>query len=216
MEKLFQRFMQADGSITRQFGGTGLGLSICRQLTHLMGGSIRLTSTPGSGSTFTFDIHAPPVDPPQISGGSSLTGAESIEALRILIVDDLDTNRELVRTLLEATGQEVEEAPSGFQAVSLAMGQPFDIILMDLQMPGMDGFAASRAIRQLSHLNNSTPIIALSANVLAEHIEEAKQAGMNDHVSKPIVPTRLFAALNRWAGERVPSPEGVVSDLQRD
>lgn len=216
MDKLFQRFMQADGSITRQFGGTGLGLSICRQLIHLMGGSIQLTSTPGSGSTFTFDIHAPPADPPQVSRGSNLTGAESVEALRVLIVDDLDTNRELVRTLLEATGQTVEEASSGFQAVSLAMGQPYDIILMDLQMPGMDGFAASRAIRQLSHLNNNTPIIALSANVLAEHIEEAKRAGMNDHVSKPIVPTRLFAALNRWAGERVPSPEGVVSDPQRD
>ena len=110
----------------------------------------------------------------------------------------------------------VEEAPSGFQAVSLAMGQPYDIILMDLQMPGMDGFAASRAIRQLSHLNNNTPIIALSANVLAEHIEEAKRAGMNDHVSKPIVPARLFSALNRWAGERIPSPEGAVSDLQHD
>ena len=209
-DKLFQRFIQADGSITRQFGGTGLGLSICRQLTHLMGGSIRLTSTPGSGSTFTFDVQAPPAEPPQVSAGPHPVGAESANALRILIVDDLDANRELVRTLLEATGQTVEEASSGSLAVSLAMRQPYDIILMDLQMPGMDGFAASRAIRQLSQWNNTTPIVALSANVLSEHVEEAERAGMNDHVGKPIVPARLFSALNRWAGVRLQPPESAV------
>lgn len=88
----------------------------------------------------------------------------------------------------------------------MAMRQPYDIILMDLQMPGMDGFAAARAIRQLSKENAATPIIALSANVLAEHVDEAREAGMNDHVGKPIVPARLFATLNRWSGVRLQTP----------
>ena len=117
-----------------------------------------------------------------------------------------------MRTLLEATGQMVEEASSGSQAVSLAMRQPYDIILMDLQMPGMDGFAASRAIRQLSQFNNTTPIVALSANVLSEHVEESERAGMNDHVGKPIVPARLFSTLNRWAGVRVQSTASVAAE----
>ncbi|MFM1958803.1 MAG: hypothetical protein RL588_320 [Pseudomonadota bacterium] len=210
MEKLFQRFTQADGSISRQYGGTGLGLSICRQLTTLMGGTISVASTPGAGSTFTFDIVAPPADGPAPAAveGSSLTEAE--ERLRILVVDDLDANRELVRALLEAVGQEVEEASGGAQAVSMTVRQTYDLILMDLQMPGMDGFATTRAIRQLSQENRSTPIVALSANVLPEHVTEAEKAGMNDHIGKPIVPARLIAALNRWAGVRVgvePAPE---------
>ena len=125
------------------------------------------------------------------------------------MVDDLEANRELVRALLQAAGQErIEEASSGPEAISMAVRNTYDIILMDLQMPGMDGFAAARAIRQLSTENAATPIIALSANVLAEHIDEAGRAGMSDHVGKPIVPARLFAVINRWAGVRVQTPEG--------
>ena len=203
VEKLFQRFTQADGSISRQYGGTGLGLSICRQLTTLMGGSISAASAPGAGSTFTFDILAPPADGPAPMVGGADLSAEAGERLRILIVDDLDANRELVRTLLEAMGQEVEEAASGGQAVSMAVRQAYDLIFMDLQMPGMDGFATARAIRRLSQENRTTPIVALSANVLPEHVAEAERAGMNDHIGKPIVPARLVATLNRWAGVRV-------------
>jgi PAS domain S-box-containing protein len=207
VETLFQRFTQADGSISRRYGGTGLGLSICRQLTQLMGGSISAVSSPGVGSTFTFDIVAPPADEPlSATAGRPELPEETTECLRILVVDDLDANRELVRALLEATGQKVEEAASGSQAVSMAVRQTFDLILMDLQMPGMDGFATTRAIRQLSQENSSTPIIALSANVLPEHVAEAERAGMNDHIGKPIVPARLISTLNRWAGVRI-SPE---------
>ena len=93
----------------------------------------------------------------------------------------------------------------------MAMRQPYDIILMDLQMPGMDGLAAARAIRERSRANATTPIIALSANVLAEHIQEAGRAGMNDHVSKPIVPAQLFTVLNRWAGVRLDPPPGAAA-----
>ena len=203
IEKLFQRFTQADGSISRRYGGTGLGLSICRQLTALMGGSISAASAPGAGSTFTFDITAPAADGPAPAGPISAIPDDAEVTLRILIVDDLDANRELVRALLEAAGQEVEEAASGAQAVSLAVRQTFDLILMDLQMPGMDGFATARAIRRLSQENRSTPIVALSANVLPEHVAEAEKAGMNDHIGKPIVPAKLIATLNRWAGVRV-------------
>lgn len=207
IEKLFQRFTQADGSISRRYGGSGLGLSICRQLTELMGGSISVRSTEGVGSTFTFDFVAPP------AGGAALPSSPEIleeteDSLRILVVDDVDANREIVRALLEAVGQQVEEASGGPQAVSMAVRQTFDLILMDLQMPGMDGFATTRAIRQLSPENSTTPIVALSANVLPEHVVEAERAGMNDHIGKPIVPARLIATINRWAGVRVP-PESV-------
>ena len=207
IEKLFQRFTQADGSISRRYGGSGLGLSISRQLTELMGGSISVRSTQGVGSTFTFDFVAPP------AGGAAMasppeTLEQTADSLRILVVDDVDANREIVRALLEAVGQQVEEASGGPQAVSLAVRQTFDLILMDLQMPGMDGFATTRAIRQLSPENSTTPIVALSANVLPEHVVEAERAGMNDHIGKPIVPARLIAMINRWAGVRVP-PEQV-------
>ena len=203
LELLFQRFTQADGSISRRYGGTGLGLSICRQLTGLMGGEIRATSTPGAGSAFTFDIRAPASEPPVFQTVPDAAEEAPGESLRILVVDDLDANREIVRALLEATGQQVHEASGGAQAVSLAVGQTFDLILMDLQMPGMDGFATTRAIRRLSPENSTTPIIALSANVLPEHVDAAERAGMNDHIGKPIVPAKLFAVLNRWAGVRV-------------
>ena len=168
-----------------------------------MGGSISAASAPGAGSTFTFDILAPPAEGPAPMVGGADLSAEAGERLRILIVDDLDANRELVRTLLEAMGQEVEEAASGGQAVSMAVRQAYDLIFMDLQMPGMDGFATARAIRRLSQENRTTPIVALSANVLPEHVAEAERAGMNDHIGKPIVPARLVATLNRWAGVRV-------------
>ena len=203
LELLFQRFTQADSSISRRYGGTGLGLSICRQLTGLMGGEIRATSTPGAGSAFTFDIRAPASEPPVLQTVPDAAEEAPGESLSILVVDDLDANREIVRALLEATGQQVHEASGGAQAVSLAVGQTFDLILMDLQMPGMDGFATTRAIRRLSPENSTTPIIALSANVLPEHVDAAERAGMNDHIGKPIVPAKLFAVLNRWAGVRV-------------
>jgi CheY-like chemotaxis protein/nitrogen-specific signal transduction histidine kinase len=206
LELLFQRFTQADGSISRRYGGTGLGLSICRQLTGLMGGEIRAASTPGAGSAFTFDIRAPAAEPPMFQTVPDPGEEASGESLSILVVDDLDANREIVRALLEATGQQVHEASGGAQAVSLAVRQTFDLILMDLQMPGMDGFATTRAIRRLSPENSTTPIIALSANVLPEHVDEAERAGMNDHIGKPIVPAKLIAVLNRWAGVRV-SPD---------
>ena len=208
-DRLFQRFTQADGSISRRYGGTGLGLSISRQLTELMGGGIRLHSAPGAGSTFTFEILAPAVSGQVAAPEASGVGDQEMGALKILVVDDLEANRELVRALLLAAGLDMEEAVNGPDAIALAAEQTYDLILMDLQMPGMDGFAAARAIRDQAGPNRRTPIIALSANVMGEHVREAQRAGMNDHIAKPIVPAHLFATLNRWSGVKV-SPHETI------
>ena len=117
---------------------------------------------------------------------------------RILVVDDLDLNRELVRTLLEAAGYSVEEAASGAEAVAAARLRPFDLILMDLQMPGMDGFTAARTIRGGLSPNSGSPIVALSANVLPEHAAAGAAAGMNGHIGKPINVTELLSEVAAW------------------
>jgi CheY-like chemotaxis protein len=124
--------------------------------------------------------------------------------LHILIVDDLPVNRQLVRAMLEPLGHSFDEAASGSEAVEAAVRRPFDLILMDLQMPGMDGLEAARTIRSTSELNRQAPIIALSANVLAEHVAACRAAGMNDHLAKPIVPAALVEMVGRWSEPAAP------------
>jgi signal transduction histidine kinase len=203
-ELLFQRFSQVDGSLSRRHGGTGLGLSICKGLVELMGGTIEMVPSASGGSIFRFYIGATiaPLDPVAAPrGGDSV--APRTSAARILVVDDLDANRELVRAMLEATGHHVSEADNGSAALRLAAAQPFDLILMDLQMPGIDGFASARAIRQQDSHNRETPIIALSADVLPEHILASADAGMNGHIGKPISTAELLGAVARWSGVRL-------------
>jgi len=205
---LFQRFSQVDGSITRQYGGTGLGLAISKRLTELMGGAISVESHEGVGSTFTFTVEAPPAKleppPPQAMDAFATVSA------RILVVDDLAVNRELVRAMLSSLGYDLFDAASGAEAVASAMADAFDLILMDLQMPGMDGLAATRVIRQSCELNRTTPILALSANVLPEHRLACHDAGMDDHISKPISPQELLSKISFWtAGE---APDGAAHD----
>ena len=122
----------------------------------------------------------------------------SPEIIHILLVDDLSTNRELVKALLEPFGHTFEEAANGVEAVQAALQIPFDLILMDLQMPLMDGFTSARVIRETADLNRATPIIALSANVLAEHIARCGEAGMDDHLGKPIRPLDLLTKVAQW------------------
>ena len=204
LERLFARFTQADGSVSRRHGGTGLGLSICKSLSELMGGGVGVTSEFGVGSTFSFEVLAPVFE-----GAFEAEGLDAAEEdgdvppQHILVVDDLDVNRELVRAIIEAIGHEVTEAESGEEALRLTASTAFDIILMDLQMPGMDGFAAARAIRRSSGINATTPIVALSANVLAEHVQASAEAGMNDHMAKPIMIPVLIETISRWAGVRL-------------
>ena len=201
LERLFQRFSQLDSSISRRHGGTGLGLAICSNLVTLMGGDIKVESVVGAGSTFSFTIAAP-VAERIVSEASERPADEDIPAHpgHILIVDDLAENRELVRTLLRAMGHRTDEASGGAEGVSAAIGARYDLILMDLQMPGMDGLAAAKAIRDTAELNRTTPILALSANVLPDQVAQCLAAGMNDHIAKPIRLEELVAKVTHWIG----------------
>ena len=202
-EGLFQRFFQADGSISRRYGGTGLGLSICKGLVELMGGSIAMAPAPGGGSIFTFEVPVEEAAP--VAAGALAERAEPVARARILVVDDLAVNRELVRAMLHAVGHEVSEAASASEALRLTGRERFDLILMDLQMPEVDGFAAARAVRAQDSANRDTPIIALSADVLPEHVEASARAGMNGHIGKPISPLELLGAIARWGAARAPT-----------
>ena len=194
---LFERFSQLDGSISRRFGGTGLGLAICKQLTSLMGGDIGVRPGDQGGSIFWFWIQAPEVEEaPQKPAYSS--ESHSLRPLRALIVDDIANNRDLMRAMLAPFDVEVVEAEGGGQAIAAAYETAFDIILMDMQMPGIDGLAATRAIRAESPRNKATPIIAVSANVMRRQIDDCLEAGMNDHVSKPFSPEDFLAKIAHW------------------
>jgi CheY-like chemotaxis protein len=195
--RLFQRFSQGDGSITRQYGGTGLGLAISKGLVEKMGGAIGVESGELCGSVFWFTVDARVAEPERLEAATD-EPQRVLAGGRILVVDDVATNRELVKAMLTPFGFDIVEAASGAEAVAAALGGPFDLILMDLQMPGMDGLAATRAIRQTSHANGKTPILALSANVLPEHVASCQNAGMNDHIAKPISPAELLTKIARW------------------
>ena len=197
LDRLFKRFSQVDGSTSRTHGGTGLGLVICKSLTELMGGDIGVESAEGQGSTFWITIPAPLADLAQVVAESDDCDEEML-ACRILIVDDLAVNRELISVMLNLFGHTLTEACNGQEAVEAALRTPFDLILMDLNMPGMDGLAATRAIRADSDLNRDTPIVALSANAMASHVADCVAAGMNDHIAKPIDPGTLLSKVAYW------------------
>jgi PAS domain S-box-containing protein len=197
-DRLFQRFSQADGSISRQYGGTGLGLAICRSLTSLMGGEIGVESEAGRGATFRFTVRAPRCEAPAAAAHEAEAPLD-LRPARILVVDDSPVNRELVGVLLRVFGHQLTEAPGGAEAVQIAARTEFDLILMDLQMPGMDGLAAARAIRADCRLNDATPIVALSANILPTHLEACREAGMADHIGKPIDTRELITKVARWS-----------------
>jgi CheY-like chemotaxis protein len=154
-------------------------------------------SIEGSGSTFRFEIAAPasaaPVETPNL-----VTYIDDDRPAMILVVDDVEVNRELVRAMLTPLGHECVEASSGAEAVALCGQSTFDLILMDLQMPGMDGLAATRAIRALGPVQEATPILALSANVLEKHLAAAREAGMDDHIAKPIRAAELVTKIHYW------------------
>jgi len=210
-DRLFQRFSQVDGSVSRNHGGTGLGLAICKGLVKLMGGEIGVESEEDKGSVFWFTFAAPPMNAVVHTAAAEAAEAD-MRPLHILVVDDVNVNRELVRAMLEPFGHSFVEAENGAEAVAAALREPFDLILMDLQMPGMDGTAATRAIRATCTANGLTPILALSANVLPDHLVACAAAGMDDHIGKPIQPMRLLTKVAEWGHQRhIPSGEDRLS-----
>ena len=197
-DRLFERFEQADGSITRRFGGTGLGLAISRALAEAMGGSLEALSAPGVGSCFTLTVALAPFAgslPDRDADGAALQAAD--RAPRVLLAEDHPINRKVVELLFDGTGVELTSVENGAEAVAAASGEAFDLILMDMQMPVMDGLTAIRAIRASEAAGGrpARPIWALSANALPEHVAASMAAGANGHLSKPVSAEALFTVL---------------------
>jgi signal transduction histidine kinase/CheY-like chemotaxis protein len=192
---LFQRFSQIDSSASRTYGGAGLGLAISRALVELMAGKIGVDSVPGRGSCFWIEIAAPVAEPLAVADRRQ---PASPSAARILLVDDHPMNREIGVALLTLAGCKVDIAENGQQAVDAAAVGEYDMILMDIHMPLMDGLAATRAIRALRSPAGKIPIIAMSADALPQQVERCYAAGMVDHIAKPIQREVLYAKVERW------------------
>ncbi|NQU71644.1 MAG: response regulator [Rhodospirillales bacterium] len=209
--RLFTKFTQADNSVTRKYGGTGLGLAISKQLAELLGGSIDFKSAPGGGTTFWFSIrcavgNAAAASPNRRAGdtladesGSAETG-QPVRPLRILAAEDNHINRAVLLAMLESSGHHIDIVGNGIEAISAVMRAPYDLVLMDIQMPEMDGVTATQKICELPGAAGQIPIIALTANAMKGDRDRYMAAGMTDYVSKPINPQILFAAIARHGG----------------
>ncbi|CAN7598624.1 PAS domain S-box protein [Phenylobacterium sp. LjRoot225] len=204
LPKLFRRFSQADGSVTRTFGGTGLGLAISRELIELMGGRIGVESEPGRGSTFWFEVELPRGKTEPRREKAPL-GRATFPGRRILVVDDVALNRELFQEMLQRHGCEVHLACDGQEAVEAVAREPYDLVLMDIHMPLMDGLAATQAIRGAG--SKQLPIIALTASGTPEQVGGCLAAGMDGHLLKPLAPQDLERALTRvFHASTLPAP----------
>jgi CheY-like chemotaxis protein len=203
LPRLFGAFEQADNSTTRRYGGTGLGLAITKKLAELMGGAAGVISAPGAGSTFWFTarLQKDPVRRVTDALGVVNAAEEQLRQIgqgrRILLVEDEPANREVTGALLQEQGLVIELAEDGEQAVALAACHPYDLILMDVQMPRLDGLEATRRIRRMVN-RAEVPILALTANAFSEDKARCLEAGMNDFIAKPVHPEALFETVLKW------------------
>jgi PAS domain S-box-containing protein len=226
--RLFKKFSQADSSTNRQHGGTGLGLAICKQLVDLMDGQIGIHSDVDQGSTFWFTASLPTASAPEgasapeaqstsetlleaVGGGMPTASAPETQSTsetlletvggrkpRILVVDDIETNCEIVEAYLTDNGYEVATVCCAADAIHILQSERYDVVLMDVQMPGMDGVTATKCIRALPAPIKDVPIIAMTGHVLPQQVESLLAAGMNDHVAKPIERVKLYSSVRRW------------------
>ncbi|NOH51016.1 response regulator [Vibrio rotiferianus] len=215
-QAVFEKFQQADGSTTRKYGGTGLGLAICSSLVEVMGGNIRLTSEPGLGSCFEFTIPLNIVSDKLIASNTinvlefpngDTNTSENTELKPdsgkpwVLVVEDTEVNQKVVRIMLEKLGMQVRVAEHGVEALKLCQEHQFDLILMDCQMPVMDGFVATENIRKMGVWGKQVPIVALSANVIKEDQRRCFAIGMNEFVAKPVTKERLKQIFEQYLPE---------------
>jgi signal transduction histidine kinase/CheY-like chemotaxis protein len=210
MLRLFNSFEQADNTTSRKYGGTGLGLAISRKIVELMGGDIWVDSIPGEGSRFTFTIMLPLASSER--GNDDDTDAQDWSSSykgmfaghRVLLAEDIEINREVLFSLLEDTGIEIDYAEDGREVVNMFAGNPskYEMILMDIQMPEMDGYEATRTIRAMPvPYATEVPIVAMTANVFKDDIDQSKAAGMNDHIGKPLIRHEVIGVLRKYIGE---------------
>ena len=201
-ESLFQEFHQVDSSTTRKFSGSGLGLAISRNLAELMGGRLWVESRPELGSTFFFELPVTPVR--TATAGAAATTFPAVplpEGFRVLVVEDNAINQKVTGRMVAQAGAVVEIAENGRIAVERHRAAPFDLILMDCQMPELDGYEATAAIRALPGDAARVPIIGVTANAFAEDRDRCLRAGMNDYLAKPVSRPRLLSAIAQWAGD---------------
>lgn len=201
MAQLFQPFQQADDSTTRKYGGSGLGLAISRQLVEMMQGDIVVNSAPGQGSTFHFTVVLEATEAPTEDGSLTPSTQQDLKHLRVLVVEDQPVNRLVITGMLERLGIVPLLAENGREALDMiAQQQPLDLVFMDCEMPVMDGYEATRQLRRREAAEQQAPlpVIALTAHAMPEHRQRCMDAGMNDHLSKPLTLAGLVAALHRW------------------